>query len=271
MRYFSSEIKIKLPFTASGNSHNFDGKVLNGIQGWRDYLNSQDVYDIVRLHPKILEIESVSKNLTELLSNGNRVIMPYFDQDSFALNINNKFEKVFADGWLSHNESMLAKNLLYWGKEKISEMSIWEVREFLSLYIYPQHLSEIELDSIMNFTHPNLYKFNIEMLFSDFENTIKSILKFASLPIKQFDFNEVYEKWVILQKHKDKDALITKIVNSVLDEEDYEWGQLTIVDEAIIQMKLRDLHKLDLKCYNLNVFPKNTLDLKKLLFNDESI
>jgi hypothetical protein len=65
------------------------------------------------------------------------------------------------------------------------------------------------------------------------------------------------------------DAIVNDIVNSVIDNTIMHWEHLnlTLVDESWIQMILRDSHGLDLQCYNLNAFPKNTSDLKKLLIN----
>jgi hypothetical protein len=44
-----------------------------------------------------------------------------------------------------------------------------------------------------------------------------------------------------------------------------EWGPLTLIDEATIQMILRDVHKLDLMCYELDQFPENTKALRSKL------
>ena len=70
-------------------------------------------------------------------------------------------------------------------------------------------------------------------------------------------------------KYTQKDIIVDNIVNAIIAGTEYDWGEgkLSLIDESIVQMRLRDLHELDLKCYNLNVFPTNTTDLKKLLFN----
>lgn len=81
------------------------------------------------------------------------------------------------------------------------------------------------------------------------------------------NFSEIYEQWLAIQKHKDTDKIVQSIVNSTVNGIDYAWAPLNIVNEAVVQMQLRDLHSLDLKCYNLDVFPTNTKDLKELLIN----
>ena len=84
------------------------------------------------------------------------------------------------------------------------------------------------------------------------------------------DIGAVTEKWLSLQKHLNKDAVCQSIVDSVINSTYYDWSdqKLTVYDEAFVQWTLRDLHGLGMRCYNVNVFPTNTILLKKLLINE---
>lgn len=270
LNYFSGRSPSKLlPFNKNGNSHLFSGNYLNGITGWREYIASDKKYQFVRFHPKLSSKESVIVNLTEVANSSKKVIFLHMPDDLILLGINNKFEKIFSEGWLEHNKEMFKDNLLKWSSKNLSEMAIWEIREFLSFYIISQHKSESEIDDITSINLPNVLIISVKDLINDFESTIKKIFHYCDLPIVETNFQDIYNSWISLQKHKDKDVIVSKIVQSVLENEQYDWKhhQLTIADEAVVQYRLRDLHNLELKCYNLNYFPTNTLTLKELLFH----
>lgn len=269
LNYFSGNTKA-IPFNSNGNSHKFLGNYLESISGWREYLRHDTKCHLVRLHPKTLESESVIENLNEVLDSVDQAILLYADHQSLLLNLNNKFNKVWAEGWLAHNEHTFQKNLIAWGEGKnLSSMEIWEVREFLSLYMVPQHLSETELNNILTYKNPKLFKIEIRDLFDNFECTIRRLMRYCELPVVAKDFDTIYSQWSPLQVHVQKDVVVNNIVNATIAGNEYDWNEhkLSLIDESVVQMRLRDLHKLDLKCYNLNVFPTNTTDLKKLLFN----
>jgi len=164
-------------------------------------------------------------------------------------------------------------NVAKWNKNRVKDMDKWEEREFLSYYVFSQHKAESEIDNILKFSNPKVLKIEIRELFANFEGIIKKIIDYCDLKLVRNDFDKIFNMWEPLQIHQRKDMIVDKIIDSVIFDNYYDWTNenLTLLDESIVQMKLRDLHNLELKCYNLNVFPKNTLDLKKLLFNDKSI
>jgi hypothetical protein len=183
--------------------------------------------------------------------------------------LNNKFEKIWAHGWLVERQAEFVDKLKNWDKSSLHEMETWQLREFLSLYIYQQHNSETEYKDLCTYSNPKVYKLDIYDLIHNFEGTITNVLSYCNLPLIRHNFKEVYQEWISYQKHLEKDKVVNTIVDSVINNYDFEWADqnLTLVDEAIVQMRLRDLHKLDLTCYNLNVFPTNTNDLQKLLID----
>jgi hypothetical protein len=95
------------------------------------------------------------------------------------------------------------------------------------------------------------------------------MLRFSNFELVNSDFDKIYQDWIACQFHIHKDRDIEQIVDCVVNNINLDWSDknLTVVDEGIIQMRLRDLHNLDLLCYNLNVFPKNTFDLRKVLID----
>lgn len=269
LNYFSGNTK-SIPFNSNGNSHKFLGNQVFNIAGWREYLRQDLRCHLVRLHPKTLESESLIENLNEVLDSVDQAILLYAGRQSLLLNLNNKFNKVWAEGWLAHNEHSFQKNLIAWGRGKnLSTMETWEVREFLSLYMMPQCLAETEFNNILTYQNPKLFKIEIRDLIDNFECTIRQLMSYCELPVVANNFDAIYNQWAPLQVHTQKDIIVDNIVNAIIAGTEYDWGEgkLSLIDESIVQMRLKDLHELDLKCYNLNVFPTNTTDLKKLLFN----
>ena len=273
LNYFSGESVVTFPFTQSGSSHGFAGHHLMDIHGWRSYLQSEQYFKFVRLHPKIHETDDIEKNIIEISNSVDTAIVLYSSIESLLLNLNNKFDKIWDSGWLEHNKSFFFKNLESWGVKSFDQIEPWEIREFLSFFIVKQHEAESGASIIQNLSSHNIVKVEVRTLVDQFESTIKKLLKASNLPCVRNDFDEIYIKWIAKQKHVNKDFVVERIINSVLNESYYDWSEdnLTMIDESIIQMRLRDLHYLEIKCYNLNVFPTNTNNLRKLLINVESI
>lgn len=271
LHYFSGKDVTENPFELNGSSHKFKapGGHLQNIEGWRDYLKTEKNFQFTRLHPKTEKTDSVIKNLEEILLNVQKAIVVYHDVSSTLLVINNKFEKIYEEGYLQHNKELFNTHFKNWNKSDLERMETWELREFLSFYIFQQHHDECENEQIEGYQNKKIKKINIKNLFSNFEYTIKELLIWSNLDVVRNNFDEKYQIWIEKQKHRHKDEIVQKIIQSTLKEEYYNWNdlELSIIDEAFIQMTFRDLHKLDLRCYNLNVFPTNTKDLKDLLFD----
>jgi hypothetical protein len=268
LNYFSGKTEL-LPFKKDGSSHLFAGHQFYSMNEFRNFCDSDTILDSARIHPKFQELESAHDNILEFANLSDRAVLLYADYDSIIFNINNKFEKIWEYGWLEHNGTLIKDNLAKWSDKTLDVMDRWELREFLSFFIYKQHLAESELENVLTLDHENLLKINIKELFENFNSTFKRILDFCDYPETRTNYKEIYDIWTPLQIHRHKDKLVSDIVESVVNNTTFDWSdqKLTIVDEAFIQMRLRDLYKLELLCYNLNVFPTNKADLKKLLIN----
>lgn len=269
LNYFSGEDVIRNPFKLHGNSHGFIGNHLKDINGWRNYLQTKKNFKFARLHGKTEKTDSIIEHIEEILLHAPKAIILYHDDSFNLLAINNKFNKIYQEGYLQHNKDKFNNPYVKWNKSDLEEMATWEIREFLSMNIFKQHEEEYENNLIAKYENKNIKKINIKNLFFNFENTIKDLLLWSESNLVKDNFKEIYEIWVNKQEHKNKDVIAKKIIESILEKKYYDWSNynLSIIDEAFVQMTLRDLHKLDLRCYNLNVFPKNTKDLKELLFD----
>lgn len=267
LSYFSGQTDI-IPFNKlTGSSHQFITVHVGGIEDWRTYKSGTNYQKIIRVHPKFAH-EDIVNNIVEIANTTNKAIL-LDGTTNIASVINNKFTKIHANGWIAAQGNKVQDNIVKWGKQNYNDMLPWEQREFLSIYLIPQHLSEIGYYELKDFAHPKVKIVNISELFTDFEATVKMLLDYCELPLIRDNFAEIYSMWRPLQVHANKDALIASIVNAIQTSQYLSWADtpLSLVDEAIVQMQLRNLHNLDMLCYNVNEFPTNTIDLKKILIN----
>ena len=261
-----------LPFNDNGNSHLFSGNLLRSPHSFDQtilpYIHSNKNHPIVRTHPKRSKDDDLLDNLEYISKNFKKVIhlTPAFD--SVAWSINNKFEKVFTEGWLATHEKMFQHNLKGWNKNNLADMVPWELREFLSFFIYPQHVSEMEYDQLSKFAEklPNIKIVPITELRDNLKGTLLSLLDYCELAPANLDrLEEVHTAWIQKQYHRNKDSIIKQIIDSVLLDTKYEWEELTLVDEALVQYYLRE-NGLEIECNDLNKFPTNSIALKEITY-----
>ena len=149
LNYFSDpNFDQTLPFTETGSSHKFLGNHLLNCEVLTNNIDAGRRYNICRLHPKSKKEDNIIKNCNFVKSVSNRVVYIYPGYDSFVWTVNNKFEKIWAQGWLKHQESDITDNLKQWNNKSLELIEDWEIREFLSFYIYQQHVAECEVDHI---------------------------------------------------------------------------------------------------------------------------
>jgi hypothetical protein len=261
--YFSGKTN-ELPFNKTGNSHLFTE-------------NDFKSHGLIKIHPKhpddVYKDYVLKERLNYIANKYGSGIFLYANYDLFLLNINNKFSKIFTEtsggwlGWVESNNVDMANDLKKWQVDNLDSMQQWQIREFLSYFIWKQHEKEIEIDTILHYHNDSIIKIDIKQLISEFQLTIERLLDYCNFTKSRSNFEEIYEIWVKLQTHIHKDQIVESIIKNVIDDTDFEWSDknLSIVDEAIIQFKLRELFDFDLLCYNLNEFPTNTADLKKYL------
>jgi len=144
------------------------------------------------------------------------------------------------------------------------QMQIWELREWFSMF-YERWVQEW-IDA-RKYVPPNwLTVCSGDIL----ENTQETFLKIIN-HVGEFnsnlenEFNEFIKVWKEKQQYLlDEHTVIKNVVEFTISNTLYTWPKLNIISEAIIQKRLRDQGYV-IKCYNLNDFPTNSLDLHNLL------
>jgi|688.fasta_scaffold495693_1 Ni,Fe-hydrogenase maturation factor len=153
-----------------------------------------------------------------------------------------------------------------WNKQyqSVNDMHHWELREALSLThsdISAQMLSAGRLKQ------SNWLTITTDQILFDFVNTFKKIINYLELTLENNnnELEEFYQYWYNKQQYViDYQTTVDLIVEKITAEEKYSYDQLNLVQESLIQFRLRLLGK-ELKCYRLDIFPTNTLDFKNII------
>jgi len=257
------------PFTSQGNSHNWDDKFWDvkkyGLEGLKPMLN-EDTFNI--LHPKWEENHNLISQLELLTNYYNKVlyILPSFEDCVWILN--NRQTKIYSEGWIEHNRHTFI-DLNAWESDK---KEIWEMREFLSLFLYDQLLSETELPNVLDYQNydSNKIKFvYMNELRDKFTITFKDLCNWLNLQISRTDSDifQLEKDWKNHESFLYKDMLINDLVNAIIDNKNLSMENLTLVDEAMIQRQLRN-KGFELQCYKLNKWPKTTSELRELIYEN---
>lgn len=267
LSYFSGMLDDEsMPFNFdTGSCHEFEGHPLdfpNTISS-EEYFSSDLIYPVARSHGNTNFSVHIKDYVERYKDYAGYVINIVPDDQCRLLTFHNAIHKI--------------KDLEYFTKniENLCELSAadthWERREKISFKIkYFQNYSWYYG------TGPNQLTITVYDIVYNLKNCLTSIfdktkLSFDANRINKFDVIE--QQWLGLQKFKHLDQLCHSIAKATATDNDLDWSDknLSVYDEAYVQMLLRDLHKFDLKCYNLNEFPTNSHDLRKLLINVKPI
>jgi len=263
-----------MPFNNNGNAHQYRGKHLTNIKGWRNYVSNGEFCKFVRFHPKTVKNESLKNNILEVISSVNRAILIYPTADTTILNLNNYFFKIW-DSWLQYqfdNEISLDKIYNNWSVAPgtaIDDIPSWIIREFLSLYLVPAWHDQVEWNLLDSFNHAQLLIVPLSSLLFNINPTLDRICNFCQIDLSADSdtINNIHQKMLFYQKNLHKDSLCCKIVQSTIDGKDFDYSDknLTLIDESWIQWRLRELG-YELKCDGLNQFPLSTIKLANKLY-----
>jgi len=189
------------------------------------------------------------------------------DKEKMINYMDNQFQKHNLSDTLTYLNNLhpeFSEKLKYfWGNTET-----WTLRELLSFFLNETMANARH--QIENFhaqlQQNNCYKINPENFLLNVENELEKLLLFFNLK-KNSNFNLLnyhVSEFLELQQNFNKNFQIDKFVDDTINNKEGYIPNLTIFDEAWIQYKLR-AKGIEIKCYNLNKFPNNSLDLYKLL------
>jgi hypothetical protein len=153
----------------------------------------------------------------------------------------------------------------HWG---VSEAAKWQEREFWSFFLpemfaeekrrFNKYRSELADSNVLDVSSEDILYSHIEIL-----RRIYSKFKLEQT-VDDAAIHAIHSEYMLLQQHNKKTVYIAEIVEACLSKQDLNINQLSLYDEAMIQHLFR-CRGIDMRCYNLNEFPKTTLDLYNVL------
>lgn len=141
----------------------------------------------------------------------------------------------------------------------------WDIRERMALDNRPFDMPKTPK---LDLSKQHLWLSSSDLWFRGLP-TIKKILNYLNLELDQSRWDhwvDVYRKWQTIQIDRLKfDIQFDHIIDCIVNNWYYELGELSLLQESVIQHALIYRRNLNLKTWQLEKFPSNTQDLHKLL------
>lgn len=243
------------PFTEKNNSHNWNGN-------FRSNVDEAVLIPMERshVHPIQHRTDNLIFNIEKLLTAYDKVILLYPALNDFVWHINNKQTKIFKDGWIKHNQSQL--DMSNWEGDQL-----WELREYLSLYLYDQNKAEIGYNNVIDYTNDKVFKIQINQIRDSLPALFAELAGWLGiLNVRTSDeLTKLHTDWLQNEPYLYKDRLIENIVDAIINNKFLEMNGLSIVDESQVQHRLR-IAGYEIECYGLNEWPSTTTQLRELVY-----
>jgi hypothetical protein len=157
----------------------------------------------------------------------------------------------------------------YFFKDSLSYFDsdyVWDKREKRALCIRPYTLGIPNLD--LDFSLPHLW-IDSRSLWTLGDLVLKDIMNYVGLAVDPVRFDLwllIYQIWARKQLEiLNFCHVLPHIIDSIVNNWNYQIGELSFEQEVAIQHFLIYKHNLNLKTWQLEKFPSNTKDLHKLL------
>jgi len=248
------------PFTDTKNSHNWNGI---GMQSIKEAVsNAQELADVHYVDHKTND--TMSTNVEKLLGAYSKVILIHPVLEDFIWSCNNKVFKIYKsiDNFIDDKADKFDYNLDKWKSQ-----DPWACREFLSIWLYNQHMAETAYKDVVDYKNNRVFKVQINQIRDNFNDTFTELAKWLGIEnVRTGDeLTKLHADWVQNEPYLYKDRLIENIVDAIINEKVLEMNELTIVDESQIQHRLRNAG-YEIKCHGLNEWPKTTTQLRELIY-----
>jgi hypothetical protein len=279
LTYFSGKLlDSSLPFTSNGSSHRFIGNQLDFyIEKEKfsnytpitteEYLSREIVYPFARTHGQIADLAyDIKSYINSVIHAVDKIVLLTVPKDARLLVLGNSITKcrITYKGFANQVVNEFKDQFQVTNTVNVPH---WQLREMMS-YWHERRLDELHFNRYSEINDSKIINISIKNLVNNFEDTVIYLCNNLDIPVYDVDqLSTIRQHWLPLQKFVDSDKVCQEIINSVLDDTEYHWRPLHIIEEAFVQWQLRDLHHMDLLCYNLNEFPLSTRDLKKVLIN----
>ena len=255
-----------LPITSSCNLIFIRNNELHQSTTLADYLAGTDEYQFLRTTATVIDDVDYQQHrsfVQEYKKFFKRIVCLTQDQSCHLLILHNFLKKgnllqQFVDRTLLQNKDAFAAT---------DTVPIWQLREMISFEHHKlvQYTTQLYQPS----TEIGVINVSIRNLIDHFQNTLVGLFDDLDLPMTRCDqLHRVESEWLGDEKFIGTDQLCLDIVTNTLAGNTFSWStdQLTLIDEAYVQYLLRQ-HQFELRCYGLDMFPTNSVQLKQLLYS----
>jgi hypothetical protein len=265
LRQFSNELtKVTATITNTGSMHSYD-KEFHPLS-FSEFLEiKNNNYEIVTPVYPNYEHQTPAETIKEFKKNidsSQKVVLVYFSELKMSER-NQLFCYYKIPDFLDH---IMKDKQTGWNADYTSykDMQPFELREALSFFI-DQQAEQLEISKVID---KNWLCITPDDVLYNFKNTILKIIEYTGLTVDDSkDIDDFYNEWFKNQQYiLDEFENINSIVASINSGSDTTWNKLSIIGEAMVQSRLRQ-QGIELACHNLDQFPSNTKDLKKVLLN----
>ena len=145
----------------------------------------------------------------------------------------------------------------------IEEASQWQIREYISFWLDDCLTNGYNLQK---YQRPGIFLLSsVEFFDNKFKDTFTEIAKLLNLTVTNLtQFVEHHAKFIELQKFNGIQIRCKSWVDDVISGVENSSPCITIFDEAYVQHLLRN-SGFEIRCFELNEFPKNSTELRKLI------
>ena len=204
-----------------------------------------------------------------LQTNGHTVaFFDYKEQDYLSVFYNNRAVLDHYNNPLSNDKELwdIYTDTFFNQSRQNFDQSVWDERERLALIVRPE--KGIDCISMIDWCLPHLY-YNSDDVWNDLLNVVREMASHFHLTVCEDrieTWKSVYNIW--RSRHDPYFARhFDRIVQAIVDGEYLSLTRfsLNFYKEVLIQRELIVKHNLNLKTWQLDKFPNNTLELHKLL------
>lgn len=243
------------PFTIHHNSHAWQSPFRKSIE----FALTDPIQGCI-VHPVQKETDTIESAFNKLFTVYEKIITLYPAPSDFVWHLNNKQAKIYQDGWIKQNQEQM--DMSSWqGNQK------WELREFLSLYLYDQNTAETGYKDVAEYKSNKVFKIQINQIRDNFNAVFTELAEWLDIENVRTnnELTKLHADWIQNEPYLYKDKLIENIVDAIISNRILEMTELTITDESQIQHRLRNAG-YEIKCYGLNEWPKTTTQLRELIY-----
>lgn len=145
----------------------------------------------------------------------------------------------------------------------LEDLKPWEYREWFS-YFYPKFVNQW-IDSQDSIDDTFLTVINSDLLNNPYK-VLTEISEFLDVEIDISNLHDFADRWKKSQEYiVNKFNNLNSVVKSSINNVEYTWEPMSIIEEGIVQNRLRK-SGYEIKCNNLDIFPTSSTDLHKLIF-----